>query len=328
MRVAAVDCGTNSIRLLVADGPDGGSAGPDARQATLTDVERRVEFVRLGHGVDATGVIASESMRRALAMTWEYAARCDELGVEVVRFVTTSAARDARNAGEFIAGVRMAFDGRDVSPEVLTGDQEAHLSFLGATGGLAASGAQPPYLVVDVGGGSTEFVRGGAGADHDRVQAGRSVDMGCVRLTERHLREIPPTREALAAALAEVDAQLDRVDSEVGFDGVGTLVGLAGTVTTVTAHALGLPTYDSHAIHLARLEAEQVLQACDDLLASDRARLAALPYMHPGRVDVIGAGALIWGRIVARVAKAAACPVLTSEHDILDGIAMSLLRER
>ena len=320
MRVAAVDCGTNSIRLLVADGENAGA---------LTDVHRRVEVVRLGQGVDATGRISPESMGRALAMTREYAATCDDLGVEAVRFVTTSASRDARNADDFIAGVREAFAGRQVRPEVLSGDEEAWLSFLGATGDLVATGADAPHLVVDPGGGSTEFVRGTDGGRGQGVAGAVSVDMGCVRLTERYFREDPPGADELDAALAEIDAHLDRVEREVGFTGIGTLVGLAGTVTTVTAHALRLPRYDSAAVHLASLDVDRVSGACRDLATASRTDLAALPYMHPGRVDVIGAGALAWARIVERVAeRSGIATVLTSEHDILDGIALSLVRSR
>ena len=330
MRVAAIDCGTNSIRLLVADGAAGaGPSHPGSTSSTTTQVLRRVEVVRLGYGVDATGVISAESMGRALAMTREYAAVCAQLGVEAVKFVTTSAARDARNAHEFISGVRQAFADTgmaDVAPQVLSGEQEAYLSFLGATGDLASDAT--PYLVVDLGGGSTEFVRGGGDAAGG-VDATLSVDMGCVRMSERYLRESPPSGEAIAAALADIDAHLDRVDQVVGLAGVGTLVGVAGTVTTLTAHALRLPAYDSDSVHLARLDIDEVLRACGDMLAADRSTLAALPYMHPGRVDVIAAGALIWARTIARVTEASGIDsVLTSEHDILDGIALSLLRAR
>src|SRR4029079_11211577 len=180
-RVGAVDCGTNSIRLLVADA-DGGLGS----LVTLTDVVRRMEIVRLGYGVDKTGFIAPEAMARTLARAREYALQCSELGVERVRFVATSASRDASNAQEFVAGVREAVAGFGVAPEVVTGHEEASLSFLGATGDLRAIGIPGPYLMVDIGGGSTEFVRG-----TDEVEQARSVDIGCVRLTERHLRSDP-----------------------------------------------------------------------------------------------------------------------------------------
>jgi exopolyphosphatase/guanosine-5'-triphosphate,3'-diphosphate pyrophosphatase len=317
VRVGAVDCGTNSIRLLVAD--------VDRASGALDDVVRRMEIVRLGHGVDRTGVIAPESMERTLARTREYAQQCHDLGAERVRFVATSASRDARNAGEFIDGVRSAFAerfGASVSPEVVSGDEEAALSFTGATSGLAARGVEGPYLVVDLGGGSTELVRG-----TDRVEAARSVDIGCVRMTERHLAGDPPTREEIAAATRDVDAALDVAESVVPLDGVQALVGLAGSVTTITAHLLRLPEYDASRIHLSRNPVDAVVAACDDLLAMSRADRAALPYMHPGRVDVIGAGALVWRRVVQRVAeRTGIADVVTSEHDILDGIALSVAR--
>jgi exopolyphosphatase/guanosine-5'-triphosphate,3'-diphosphate pyrophosphatase len=314
VRVGAVDCGTNSIRLLVAD--------VDPVTGSLRDVVRRMEIVRLGLGVDRTGVIAPESMERTLRMTREYAGQCRELGAVQARFVATSASRDARNAGEFIDGVRAAFGehfGAEVSPEVVSGDEEAELSFRGATGGLAAAGVPGPYLVVDLGGGSTEFVRGTVHAE-----AARSVDIGCVRMTERHLAGDPPTAEEISAATRDIDAAIAAAEAQVPFDGVTALVGLAGSVTTITAHLLRLPAYDAARIHLSRNAVGDVLAAADDLLAMTRAQRAALPYMHPGRVDVIGAGALVWRLIVQRVAdRAGITEVVTSEHDILDGIALS-----
>ncbi|MGW5241825.1 Ppx/GppA phosphatase family protein [Monashia sp. NPDC004114] len=317
VRVGAVDCGTNSIRLLVAD--------IDPATGSLRDVVRRMEIVRLGLGVDRTGVIAPKSMDRTLRMTREYAAQCRELGAARARFVATSASRDARNAGEFIDGVRAAFGehfGAEVSPEVVSGDEEAELSFTGATGGLGAVGVPGPYLVVDLGGGSTEFVRGTLHAE-----AARSVDIGCVRMTERHLAGDPPTAEEISAATRDIDAAIDAAEAQVPFAGVKALVGLAGSVTTITAHLLRLPAYDAERIHLSRNAVGDVLAAADDLLAMTHAQRAALPYMHPGRVDVIGAGALVWRRVVQRVAdRAGITEVVTSEHDILDGIALSQVR--
>ncbi|MEO7447520.1 MAG: exopolyphosphatase [Humibacillus sp.] len=314
VRVGAIDCGTNSIRLLVAD------VGPRTR--ALVDVQRRMEIVRLGHGVDRTGSIAPDSMERTLRMARTYAATCRELGAETVRFVATSASRDASNASDFIDGVRAAFTenfGEDVAPEVVSGDEEAALSFSGATGGLAAAGVLGPYLVVDLGGGSTEFVRGS-----DRVEAARSVDIGCVRLTERHLGGDPPTVDQIEAAEADVDAALNAAEEAVPFAGVATLVGLAGSVTTITAHLLHLPAYSAERIHLARSTPDAMVAASSELLALSRAERAALPYVHPGRVDVIGAGALVWRRIVRRVVeRSSGVAIVTSEHDILDGIALS-----
>lgn len=310
-RVAAVDCGTNSIRLLVADVGDDG---------LLTDVVRRMEVVRLGQGIDRTGVIAPEAMERTLAAAAGYAVTCRELGAERVRFVATSASRDARNADEFVAGVRRAFGDLDVAPEVVPGEVEARLSFTGATGDLRRLGIPGPYLVVDLGGGSTELVRG-----TDDVEAGRSVDVGCVRMTERHLAGDPPTPEQAEAARHDVRAALDAAEEAVDLHGLAAVVGLAGSITTVTAHALGLGGYDRDAIHLAEVPLAGHRASCAALLVMPRAERAALPYMHPGRVDVIGAGALVWDEVLARVAdRSPGVRVVTSEHDILDGIALSV----
>jgi exopolyphosphatase/guanosine-5'-triphosphate,3'-diphosphate pyrophosphatase len=315
-RVGAVDCGTNSIRLLVADA-DGGLGS----LVTLTDVVRRMEIVRLGYGVDKTGFIAPEAMARTLARAREYALQCSELGVERVRFVATSASRDASNAQEFVAGVREAFAGFGVAPEVVTGHEEASLSFLGATGDLRAIGIPGPYLMVDIGGGSTEFVRG-----TDEVEQARSVDIGCVRLTERHLRSDPPTPAQIAAAVLDVEAAIDQAAEVVDFQGISALVGLAGSVTTITAHALQLTAYDAEKIHLSQLPAGRIIDACTSLLSMTRAERADLPFMHEGRADVIGAGALLWRCIVERMAaEAGVVEVVTSEHDILDGIALSIV---
>jgi exopolyphosphatase/guanosine-5'-triphosphate,3'-diphosphate pyrophosphatase len=310
-RVGAIDCGTNSIRLLVAD--------VDPASGSLVDVLRRMEVVRLGYGVDRTGRIDPVAMDRTLAMADEYAEQCRELGATRVRFVATSASRDASNADEFVAGVRQAFAHYGIAPDVISGDEEAALSFRGATGELRAHGIPGPYLVVDLGGGSTEFVRG-----TDTVESARSVDIGCVRLTERHLRSDPPVHAEVAAAVRDINAAIDLAAERVDFDGVGTLVGLAGTVTTITAHALGLETYDPRRIHLSELTSAQALAACESLVHMTREERAALGFMHPGRVDVIGAGALIWHEVVRRLAALGVHRVVTSEHDILDGIALSV----
>jgi exopolyphosphatase/guanosine-5'-triphosphate,3'-diphosphate pyrophosphatase len=256
-------------------------------------------------------------------MTREYAGVCRDLGAARVRFVATSASRDARNASDFIEGVRTAFAedyGSEVSPEVVSGDEEAALSFAGATSGLAAQGVSGPYLVVDLGGGSTEVVRGSA-----TVEAALSVDIGCVRMTERHLADDPPADRQVEAAKRDIEAALDRVAEVVPLSGASALVGLAGTVTTITACALGLPEYDAERIHRTRLPVDDVRDACDRLLHLTRAERAALPYMHPGRVDVIGGGALIWRCVVDRLVECSGLTeVVTSEHDILDGIAFSI----
>jgi len=307
-RVAAVDCGTNSLRLLVAD--------VDVALGTVHDVDRRLEVVRLGEGVDATGLIAPAAMSRALAVIGDYATRCRDAGVERLRFVATSATRDAANRDVFTSGVR---DLLGVEPEVIAGCEEAELSFAGATRGLAGS-AGGAVLVVDLGGGSTEFVLG-----RRTAEAALSVDVGSVRLTERHLGADPPSSAQAAAAQADVDAALDRVAAAMDLSRTGALVGVAGTVTTITAHALRLPAYDSTRIHGARLAVDRVVTACDELIASSRAERAALPYLHPGRVDVIGAGAVVWREVVRRVAETAGITeVTTSEHDLLDGIAWEL----
>ena len=310
-RVAGIDCGTNSIRLLVADVDDAGR---------LTDLDRRMEVVRLGQGVDRTGRIAPEAMERTLEAARRYGAICTELGAERIRFVATSASRDAENRQEFVDGVRAALG---VEPEVIGGEEEARLSFRGATSRLAGHHLGP-FLVVDIGGGSTEMVLGTTSP-----VAAASMDVGCVRLTERHLADDPPSPVQIAAASADVVAGLDAVARVVPLGRAATLVGLAGSVTTVTAHALDLDEYDPELIDGAVLQAGQVLASCRALLTMTRRRRARLPFMHPGRVDVIGAGALIWSDVVARVRADVGAAggdlrtVVTSEHDILDGITLS-----
>ncbi len=244
-----------------------------------------------------------------------------DLGATRTRFVATSATRDAENRDEFVVGVLAALG---VDPEVVSGEEEAALSFRGATSTVAA--VRPgPYVVVDLGGGSTELVLGTTTPD-----AAYSMDAGCVRMTERHLRSYPPTPEEEAAARADVRAALDDAARVVPLGRAATLVGLAGSVTTVTAHALGLARYDRDRINGSVLQVDTVLAACDDLLHRTRAERTALGFMHPGRVDVIGAGALVWSEVVRRVrddvaaAGGSLTEVVTSEHDILDGIAWSL----
>ncbi len=310
-RVAAIDCGTNSLRLLVADVTQG---------RALADVVRRTEVVRLGQGVDVTGEIAPEAMARALAVSAQYARACDALQVEAVRYVATSASRDARNASQFVDGVSACFGARGVAPEVITGEEEAALSFQGATAAVAEAGYPAEYLVVDLGGGSTEIVRGGVA-----LQQAISLDVGCVRLTERLLRSDPPSPSEAMALRAQVQVALDRMEAAVGLAGVRTLVGLAGSITTITAHALELDAYADARVHLAMLTCDETLAACTSLATMPRQELARLAHVHPGRVDVIAAGALIWGAIIERVrAVAGDVPVVTSVHDLLDGIAQNL----
>ncbi len=321
-RVGAIDCGTNSIRLLVAD-----IELAEGRPPVVTDVVREMDVVRLGYGVDRTGRIDPTAMERTLTTATRYARTCEELGAEAVRFVATSASRDASNAGEFIEGVRAAFAHFAIAPEVISGGEEAELSFTGATGDVVAAGHPGPYLVCDIGGGSTELVRGEATPAGVRVLQSYSADVGCVRMTERHEMSDPPTLEEISAATRDIEAALDAIVAEVDITGAGTLVGLAGSITTVTAHALRLPAYDPERIHLAVISPERIAESADELLAMSREERAALGFMHPGRVDVIGAGALVWDRVAARVSAASpGVAVVTSEHDILDGIALSVAR--
>ncbi len=315
VRVAAVDCGTNSIRLLIAD------VTQDEGATKLTDVVRLMRVNRLGQGVDATGRLAPEALQRTFEAADEYAALIREHGAERIRFVATSASRDAENREEFVAGIRERLG---VEPEVISGDEEAALSFAGATSVLGA-GNGAKTLVVDLGGGSTEFVLGTS----DRVLAAKSTDMGCVRFTERHLTSNPPTDAQIALARGDVLDMIAQVLSTVPLAEADRLVGVAGTITTVTAHALRLPEYSAEAIHGTELDISRIDQAARELLRMDREARAALPYMHPGRVDVIGAGALIWQTIVDRVSELTDGKVssaITSEHDILDGIALSAAR--
>ncbi|AXI79194.1 Ppx/GppA phosphatase family protein [Peterkaempfera bronchialis] len=324
-RVAAVDCGTNSIRLLVAD--------LDPHTGEVTELDRRMTIVRLGQDVDRTGRLAPEALERTFAACKEYAELIHGHGVgpDRTRFVATSASRDAENRDDFVRGVVEILG---VEPEVISGDEEARLSFTGATRELAAAGLhlEQPYLVVDIGGGSTEFVLGDG-----EVRAARSVDVGCVRMTERHFTTADPSTadpstadpfsadpfsaEQIAAARADIERALDTAAEVVPLDQARTLVGLAGSVTTVAAIALGLTAYDSTRIHHARIPVAQVREVTERLLAATHEERAANPVIHPGRVDVIGAGALV---LLALMERTGAAEVVVSEHDILDGIAWSI----
>jgi exopolyphosphatase/guanosine-5'-triphosphate,3'-diphosphate pyrophosphatase len=297
-RVAAVDCGTNSIRLLVADVSSG----------HLTDVVRDLRIVRLGQGVDETGRLAPDALERTFAALRDYASVIEAHGAERVRMVATSASRDASNAADFVAGCT---DILGVAPAVVTGGEEARLSFLGATAEL--DGFDAPYAVCDIGGGSTEVVVGTTD-----VESAVSVDVGCVRLTERRLPTDPPTADEVEAAVADIAAALDRLDAALDVRRARTFVGLAGTVTTIAGIALGLAAYDPQAIHLSRLAARDVEDVTERLLGMTHAERAAIPVMHPGRVDVIAGGALVLREVVRRWSLA---EVVVSERDILDGIA-------
>ena len=309
--VAAIDCGTNSIRLLIAR--------RDEASGALVDLERRLEMVRLGLGVDRTGRFDPVAVRRTLEAAQRYQELIAHHGVDTqdIRFVATSATRDAANRDVFIDGVREILG---VAPEVISGAEEAALSFRGAVSTIADLPAGP-RLVVDIGGGSTELVLGDGIPTH-RI----SLDMGSVRLTERHLVTDPPTTAEIEAATAEIDVLLDRAAAEVPLEQAVSLVGVAGTVTTVTAVASGIQDYRPDVTHGASLTIDEVGETCRILLAETRAERSLRKVIHPGRIDVIGAGALIWARIVARVSEAAGiASARTSEHDILDGIALDLL---
>ena len=297
MRVAGIDCGTNSLRLLVSD----------VQGARKVDVHREMRVVRLGQDVDRTGEIAPEALERTRLALLDYAVVLRDLGVERTRMVATSATRDATNRAVFVA---MVTEILGIAPEVVTGQEEAALSFDGATRDLDPSDG--PFLVIDIGGGSTEFVLGTTG-----VEASHSIDVGCVRLTERHLHTDPPTATEQDAAVADVDAGLALVRAAVEVDRARTSLWLAGSATTVAATALALPAYDATALHLARLPAPAMVRACDDLIAASRVDRAGLGFMHPGRVDVIGAGALVLRTLVERLGVT---ELVISEADILDGI--------
>lgn len=300
--VAAVDCGTNSIKLLIGEQTDRGFA--------VRHRESRV--VRLGQGVDVTGELAPEALARTFAAVEELAARIGEYGVppELIRFCATSATRDARNAELFTTGVEERLG---VRPEVLSGDEEAALVHDGALGALPVQPPQP-VLVVDIGGGSTELVLGDSGP-----RESTSMDIGSVRLTERHLHDDPPTERQVGACVDDIDRHLD--DSGIGISGARSVIGTSGTIKTIACGVLDLPRYDRDAFDGASLRIDRTLEFCDDLLAMTVEQRRALPYMHPGRADVIGAGALIWSRILRR----STCEsYLVSEADILYGIARGI----
>lgn len=309
-RVAGIDCGTNSIRLLVADADSDAAPGKG-----LVDVVREMQVVRLGQDVDRTGRLAPEAIERTRVALAEYAATIRRLGAERVRMTATSATRDAANRADFVSMVRATLG---IDPEVITGDDEAALSFAGAISGLP--GVYGSLLVADIGGGSTELVLGGGELAGLRAH---SMNVGCVRMTERHLHDDPPTAAQIAATVADLNAAIDRAAQDVPLDRAGTFVGVAGTVTTVAAIALGLDHYDAEAIHGTVLSASTVAEVADRLLQMPRDERAAIPVMHPGRVDVIGGGVLVLRTLMQRTGAA---HIVVSEHDILDGIALSLMR--
>ena len=320
-RVAAIDCGTNSIRLLVADA----TVGEDGRPR-LADLTRQMRIVRLGQGVDARGYLDPAAIERTVEATVEYQRMIEKLGATRTRFVATSATRDASNSAEFVRQIKAVIG---VEPEVVFGTQEASLSFSGAVGGLG-EGVSAPMLVVDIGGGSTELVLGSTS-----VKQAVSIDMGAVRVTEKFFAHVDPAGGVPKAeqerAIAWIDEQLDGAEKAVDLARVRSLVGVAGTVTTLTAQALGLTSYQPERIHGARLSADRIEEAVRFMVDQPVSVKASLGFMPEGREDVIAAGALIWSRIVTRVlerARDAGHPideVVTSEHDILDGIAMAMI---
>jgi len=314
-RVAAIDCGTNSIRLLVADL----TSRQDGRPA-LRDVHREMRIVRLGQDVDATGRLAPEALERTRVALADYADTVHSAGAERVRMVATSATRDAANQRDFFTMVRQTLG---AEAEVITGDEEARLSFTGAVGDLDP--LEGPFVVVDVGGGSTEVVLGYSDGIRNDVTAARSVDVGCVRITERHLRSDPTTPEEIRAAEQFAAHALQEVFADVPVEKARTWVGVAGTITTLSAIAQRLPAYDSERTHLSRLPLDQLRATGETLLVSTHLQRAAIPAIHPGRVDVIAGGALIV-RVLAEElhSRAGIGELVVSEHDILDGIALGL----
>ncbi|MEI6406734.1 MAG: Ppx/GppA phosphatase family protein [Actinomycetes bacterium] len=300
-RVAAIDCGTNSIRLLIADISSG----------SFREVLREMEIVRLGQGVDKNKAFDPEAIERTLKATAKFANLIRSKGVQKIRFCATSATRDATNRHLFIDGVRELLG---IEPEVIPGEEEASLSFIGATKEFSMN--QSPFLVVDIGGGSTEFVFGS-----ERVEFARSVNIGCVRMTERHMVSHPPTQEQLANTRIDIRDAISHAVEIVPITKSQTLIAVAGTATTVAAAALALSEYDRYSIHLSRIPANKVHEVAEMFASLSREELAALGYMHPGRVDVIAAGSLVLSEILTATG---ASEFVASESDILDGMAWSL----
>jgi exopolyphosphatase/guanosine-5'-triphosphate,3'-diphosphate pyrophosphatase len=302
MRVAAIDCGTNSIRLLIAD-IDGNN---------FREITRDMEIVRLGQGVDQTGAFHPDAIARTLAAVDKYAVEIARRGVEKIRFCATSATRDATNRHLFIDGVKERLG---IEPEVIAGEVEAALSFQGATKDFDKS--QGPFLVIDIGGGSTEFVYG-----TDSVEFARSMNIGCVRMTERHFANATDRDAAIEAATSDIDVAIAEAALTVPITQAKTLIAVAGTATTVAAGALDLPEYDRYSIHLSRISKERTHEISQYFLHNSRDAMMQKGYMHPGRVDVIGAGSLVLDRIMVATG---ASEFVASESDILDGMAWSLV---
>jgi len=301
MRVGAIDCGTNSIRLLIAD----------ISGSSFREVYRGMEIVRLGQGVDETGEFHPDAIERTLSAVDTFHRELARRGVENLRFCATSASRDATNRDIFLDGVHARLG---IYPEVISGEEEAALSFKGATQELSQN--QAPFLVVDIGGGSTEFVFG-----RESVESSKSVNIGCVRMSERHFRSDPSTEQEIESARADVIAAIGEAAAQVPIKQASTLIAVAGTATTVAAAALGLTEYDRYSIHLSRIKAEQVHSVSEMFLSMNRAERSVLGYMHPGRVDVITAGSLVLSEVMRATG---AKEFVASESDILDGMAWSI----
>jgi len=300
-KVAVVDIGSNSTRLLIAD----------VDRGRVSEVERQSRVTRLGRGVDLSGQLSAEAIEAACEAIADYVAICREGGIETVEAIATSAVRDASNGSAFVAELRERFA---LSARVLDGEEEARLTYLGAT---SEHSPTEPTLVVDIGGGSTELILGtGDGA----VEGAHSLDIGSVRLNERHLHTDPPIKDEIREAVEDIDATLDT--STVDLGRAASVIGVAGTVTTIAAGVLGLEHYEPELIHRSVLRPDAVQGQVTQLLSMMVEQRKALGYMHPGRADVIGAGGLILDRVLRRTTVGS---LLVSEHDILDGIAWSMV---
>jgi exopolyphosphatase/guanosine-5'-triphosphate,3'-diphosphate pyrophosphatase len=298
---AAIDCGTNAIRLLIAE----------VEGDRVTDLVREMRTVRLGEGVDTTGEFSGAALERTFVACREYSKILQQHQVKKLRFIATSASRDVTNRDVFIAGVREVFG---VEPEVISGTEEAELSYRGALSGLDVEG---PVLVADIGGGSTEFVT----ALTDGSLVSRSLNIGCVRMTERHLHCDPPTQQEIHDTVGDIDKEIELIKRTIPINSETTFIGLAGSVTTVAAMALGLGEYNAELIHGSVLNIDQVEEVTALLVNMTRERRAELGFMHPGRVDVIGGGALVLRESMRLLGFN---QVLVSEKDILDGVVLCL----
>lgn len=301
-QVAVIDCGTNSIRLLIAE----------ISGSNFKEVIRTMEIVRLGQGVDENKAFHPDAINRTLSAVKTFKEIIDKNKVDKIRFCATSATRDAMNRNLFIDGVR---DILNVQVEVIPGEEEAALSFTGATYQLDQDSG--PFLVVDIGGGSTEFVYG-----DKKVISAKSVNIGCVRMSERHLLSQPPAMDQIASAIVDIDIAITQAAVSVPINSAKSLIAVAGTATTVAAAALNLSKYDRDAIHLSKISADKVHKVAQMFQSMNKNEISSLPYMHEGRVDVITAGSLVLSRVMAATG---AVEFVASESDILDGMAFSLI---